>query len=668
MGNRLKQFIKQHSRWFIALVIFLLSIAVFEFFMGATIAAAPDKLRSEYLLNPQITYELPITEEGISQIFRHEGTIYSFGIIVNSYTNTGSLKLSLYDTDRKLIVESEKELTKTTSGTMIFEFPKPIVLSKDEYLIEIIVNDNDTVVIKVGDITIGDNEKQQAIALFAEVERLSNFIIVFYRIFAIIVSLSIAVMYLLSKRDIPLYKLYLVGAILLGVIYCTILPPYSAPDEQFHINEAFTLSSSWMGQLPDEYIALSNSRRFKSNVKRADDNNAVLENYHTSAFSYTALFNGFFGSNEDNTPTVFSGEQVGGFRLLYYPAALGITIARILKLGFSFSLVMGRIFNLACYIALTTLAVKFTPIKKALFAIIGLLPMSMHLAASFSRDCLTIAVYSFFTAYFFYLKLEQKKITLKHLVVIAVVSIFALPAKIVYAPLLLMLLLIPNERIYLRKKKIPEQYVKRAKICLAIVGIAAFILVSLPRLRILFRAPANITESTNPDSIRYTARYVLGHLKDTVWLLLNTIFSNTTFYLNTLIGGRLGYYSIEIDWFFILGFYLLLVLTLIPQKNEKYRLDNMTKKLGIFSSVITSLLVVFACIGWTPTYYLAIYGLQGRYFLPLLPLLLCSVFSGKIPKLQKLSYNQNIDRTLLPIAFTLSSCVALNAFLFIVNT
>ena len=33
-------------------------------------------------------------------------------------------------------------------------------------------------------------------------------------------------------------------------------------------------------------------------------------------------------------------------------------------------------------------------------------------------------------------------------------------------------------------------------------------------------------------------------------------------------------------------------------------------------------LVVVACLKWTPTYYTTIYGLQGRYLLPVLPLAL----------------------------------------------
>lgn len=33
-------------------------------------------------------------------------------------------------------------------------------------------------------------------------------------------------------------------------------------------------------------------------------------------------------------------------------------------------------------------------------------------------------------------------------------------------------------------------------------------------------------------------------------------------------------------------------------------------------------LAVLGCISWTPTYYETIYGFQGRYFLPVLPLLL----------------------------------------------
>ena len=38
--------------------------------------------------------------------------------------------------------------------------------------------------------------------------------------------------------------------------------------------------------------------------------------------------------------------------------------------------------------------------------------------------------------------------------------------------------------------------------------------------------------------------------------------------------------------------------------------------------MVSCLLAVAGCLLWTPTHYETLYGLQGRYFLPVLPLLL----------------------------------------------
>ena len=40
------------------------------------------------------------------------------------------------------------------------------------------------------------------------------------------------------------------------------------------------------------------------------------------------------------------------------------------------------------------------------------------------------------------------------------------------------------------------------------------------------------------------------------------------------------------------------------------------------AAVLCCLLAVAGCLLWTPTHYDTLYGLQGRYFLPVLPLVL----------------------------------------------
>ena len=663
MINKLVLILKKKSVLFTTILLLAVFMGIFQFFMNKTVSDLQGKNRLEYIINPKEVYEVPIEEGGYTQEFYHDGKIYSIGLIVNSFTNTGSLKCNLYNSSDNLIAFSETLIIDIVDGIIIFKFIDPIILSSDRYLLEIIPKNNDTIVTKAGKITNENNESQTAIALLAQVEVLGSFITNFYRALSVFVSLTIALIYFLSQGNISIHKLYMITAVLLGLLFSTVLPPYSAPDEQFHINESFTISSSLLKSIPDEYQELSKTGKSKVNIKRADDYNEVLQDRYTTAFSYKALLSNIFSTSKDNTPAVFEGDQVGGYKLLYIPAVIGVTIARIFNLGFNIALVLGRLFTLGSYIALTTLAVKFTPIKKSLFAVIGLLPMSMHLASSFSRDALTISLYMFFTAYYLYLDLEKEAITLKDIVIILAVSLFAFPAKIVYAPLILMLLFLPNNKFKIQEKVLSEKIIKTIKILICTLGVTLFLVFIYPTIVSEF-VWNHSSGSTDPDSIRYNAGYILSHLKDTAFITLNTIFTNTTFYLNSLVGGSLGYYSIDIDWIFIVAIYMLLIYALIPNTNDRYTIKKRTSIAGVVLTTISALLVVLACIGWTPTYYLTIYGIQGRYFLPLIPLLLCSIFTGSKSKIQKI---KDTDKTTIFVAFLLSVCVALNAFLIILE-
>ena len=48
------------------------------------------------------------------------------------------------------------------------------------------------------------------------------------------------------------------------------------------------------------------------------------------------------------------------------------------------------------------------------------------------------------------------------------------------------------------------------------------------------------------------------------------------------------------------------------------------------ATVVSCLLAVAGCLLWTPTHYETLYGLQGRYFLPVLPLLLLTCLPRRL--------------------------------------
>ena len=197
---------------------------------------------------------------------------------------------------------------------------------------------------------------------------------------------------------LPPHRVYLAAVLLLGALYMTVLPPYSAPDEQFHINQSFNSAARVLGALPENID-------WGYNYKRPSDHDAVIEDLNTSIFTYRALAEHFFETSPDAATAVYerAGEDVGGYQLPYALPTLGVLLGRVCHLGFVPTLYLARWLNLLFYAFVTAAAVKLAPFGKSVFALCALLPMSLHVAASFSRDCFTNAAAFFLTALCLYL-------------------------------------------------------------------------------------------------------------------------------------------------------------------------------------------------------------------------------------------------------------------------
>ena len=108
-------------------------------------------------------------------------------------------------------------------------------------------------------------------------------------------------------------------------------------------------------------------------------------------------------------------------------------------------------------------------------------------------------------------------------------------------------------------------------------------------------------------------------------MFFRTLYINGDFYLQSFIGGSLGWFQPELaaPWYVLFCFAGLLVLSIIrfPQKEDVeipgkhkfvYSLIAGFGFLGIMASML---------VGWTFTNEEIIQGVQGRYLIPLLPLL-----------------------------------------------
>lgn len=137
----------------------------------------------------------------------------------------------------------------------------------------------------------------------------------------------------------------------------------------------------------------------------------------------------------------------------------------------------------------------------------------------------------------------------------------------------------------------------------------------------------------NGDSIwTFSFGYICRNIPATVKLLLRTLPEQGALWLQGLLGTTLGepiVYRIDVSWLLGVGLLLAVLAAALPRQGEPALLGRRSKAgtAGICLCVV--LAVLAAALNWTPINYQTLFGLQGRYLLPILPLALLLVKSSK---------------------------------------
>lgn len=137
----------------------------------------------------------------------------------------------------------------------------------------------------------------------------------------------------------------------------------------------------------------------------------------------------------------------------------------------------------------------------------------------------------------------------------------------------------------------------------------------------------------NGDSIwTFSFGYICRNIPATVKLLLRTLPEQGALWLQGLLGTTLGepiVYRIDVSWLLGVDLLLAVLAAALPRQDEPALLGRRSKAgtAGICLCVV--LAVLAAALNWTPINYQTLFGLQGRYLLPILPLALLLVKSSK---------------------------------------
>lgn len=444
-----------------------------------------------------------------------------------------------------------------------------------------------------------------ALVLF---KRESEFLLSFCIAAAFLVCAFCVLVWMLRTKKVNDTTALIISASVLAVFYLFLFPPITVPDEQAHYLSAYRLSNyillDFSGNRSDAMQMRECDLRLFETLLPNVDGEYIKNTYQQATFG------------AENTNKVwYACSFAGNAPFSYVLSAFGIAVARVLNLGALTTIFLGRIMNLAGFTALLVYAVKKIPVGKTILPMISALPIVLHLSASLSYDSITLGFAFVFIAQVMYIKYKGTSATIKDIIVLTVFAMLLAPSKLVYFPLVLMVFIIPADKFNLSKKK-------STLLKLLIVVLALLILMALQ-----FSSVTSISQSQSSgwtDEPPYNIKWILTNPIESCKIFINTMITFAYFYVKNLFGGLLGWLNVDVPVYLWVPQMLLVLCGCVRYKDEDEVLSAGQKVWAWLCLIASAALIMLSMfLAWTPLGSKIIYGVQGRYFLPLLlPLLL----------------------------------------------
>ena len=399
-------------------------------------------------------------------------------------------------------------------------------------------------------------------------------------------------------------------SLLMPVSFCYVffMTPGYVPDENSHIWYAYEISTGTI-------------------IKTKENNGGFATPIPGQLFEFTKEDNTTLKryidyDNEIKNPTNYEGKievetPARGYpTFLYMFSACGFLIARIFNLSVIVGVYLARIFNLIFFFAMIYFAIKKVSFGKWIFVIIAFLPMTLQQAASVSYDSFINSISIFYIAYTIYLSRKDEKYSKKTKILYVLISAIIAMSKFAYAPLIAISFLLLRNKKETKKEKII--FILSTIIISAIACITMFKIVSLypsTASKEIYYSTTNVDPGKQLSLTISEPIHIFKAMKTSI---------SQGMWIDGLIGKELGWMDIEVPNFVIGSFLLLLIISPFLGEYEKEKYFNKLEKLLSVLIYIGTYILIFIAFyfTWTTPGWDTVFGIQGRYFIPIAATLL----------------------------------------------
>lgn len=623
---------------------------------------------SEAAKEPQVALGNPVGPDNVGELAQgrtasqtfsyHLGELDGIQLYFLNFNreNEGTLSISLYRTTKssRKLIQSWSFDTSSIDGNESKDFmlEEPLRSAAGSY--EIVVNSvdgkggssvslqlSDTDVYREGYATV--NGKTTVCDLAFGVYGKNTYLTTWY--FAVFGTMLVffVLLFTAALSKAKLHRLFVIAGLGIGLLYLAVFPPYSAPDEYSHIATSYANAN----------IILGNKAADKDGYPYIRDTDLTLDSQEIQPdlATYAKVWTHIAEKPENIEKTTFDVQRLDISFFAHLPQSLGIAAAWAMGLNGVAVLYMGRLFMLLFYLVCGYFSIRIIPFGKAVMFLVYLSPIAVYNAASFSYDGVVLSVCFLMTACYLNLIYSDRRVTWADIFLLILLAVLSAPIKVVYLLIALLGFLIPLRKFNWK----PAYFILNLG---AIAGGAA---------GILLQRASSITGMASSgygggQGTGYTLQMILEDIPGFLSLCANTVTKQGGDLFSGMIGQVFHWADIEVSWVISGFFILLLVLSVFSSEQDDRRMTMKTRVMSIIIclGVIGGILVTFT-LSWTPLSLDYIDGIQGRYFLPILPLFLL-LFQSRM-----LSIRQRIDKALILGLFVIHFYTALDVFTTIIT-
>jgi uncharacterized membrane protein len=401
-------------------------------------------------------------------------------------------------------------------------------------------------------------------------------------------------------------RLYLALAFIFGCAFLFLTPPFQVPDEEAHFRHAFALSEGHFVAKARGNDSGDDQPRGLTPFARAYAPLCAHPEEKTSAAAIVGQLSMRF-DNDDREFCSFSGSAVYP-PVPYLPQALGIFIARRFTSAVLICFTAGRVVNFLVAALLTFLAIRTTPIGKAGFIAVALLPMTLAQSASFSPDALTNALSFLFVAQVLACAFgPTERVSAAAVATAALLAAGVGVCKQAYYLLPLCYFLIPVQKLGSRRVYAAGFVVVMGATLVAAAGWGVITRNSYvppdPRLGV---APGKHIV------------WILSHPLEFAQTLLRTGASLPLFFEEFV--GWLGYTNLRLYGWLYIAELILLLFAFAADRELATKVSARQALLAVTVALLVAVTVLAVVdVAFNPVGASVISGVQGRYFIPIAP-------------------------------------------------